>query len=86
MSFTVIPMKRPILAALAALTLAAGLCVPLSALAQPVSQSVRLPNQEYTETRQDIAVKVLGGGGMSPSSAPGRRGGGTSTPRGPTCG
>jgi RHS repeat-associated protein len=61
MSFTVIPMKRPILAALAALTLAAGLCVPLSALAQPVSQSVRLPNQEYTETRQDIAVKVLGG-------------------------
>lgn len=54
-------MKRPILAALAALTLAAGLCVPLSVLAQPVSQSVRLPNQEYTETRQDIAVKVLGG-------------------------
>lgn len=26
-----------------------------------VSQSVRLPNQEYTENREDIKVKVLGG-------------------------
>ena len=31
------------------------------AQAQPVTQSVRLPNQEYTESREDIKVKVLGG-------------------------
>ena len=31
------------------------------AAAQPVSQSIRLPNQEYTESREDIKVKVLGG-------------------------
>jgi RHS repeat-associated protein len=29
--------------------------------AQPVSQSVLLPNQEYTESRVDLQVKVLGG-------------------------
>ncbi|MFT3779453.1 MAG: RHS repeat-associated core domain-containing protein [Ottowia sp.] len=36
-------------------------CTVLPALAQPISQSVRLPNQEYTESREDIKVKVLGG-------------------------
>lgn len=36
-------------------------CTHLLGHAQPISQSVRLPNQEYTESRQDIAVKVLGG-------------------------
>ena len=29
--------------------------------AQPVSQSVLLPNQEYMESREDIRGKVLGG-------------------------
>lgn len=32
-----------------------------TAPAQPISQSVLLPNQEYTETREDLSVKVLGG-------------------------
>ena len=30
-------------------------------LAQAGSHSVRLPNQEYRETHEDLAVKVLGG-------------------------
>ena len=42
-----------------AFVLAATLLTP--AAAQPVSQSIRLPNQEYTESREDIKVKVLGG-------------------------
>lgn len=42
-----------------ALVLTTGLLTP--AVAQPISQSIRLPNQEYTESREDIKVKVLGG-------------------------
>ena len=42
-----------------AFVLAATLLTP--AAAQPVSQSIRLPNQEYAESREDIKVKVLGG-------------------------
>ena len=42
------------------------LFVVLSLLLSPwaqasVSQSVRLPNQEYTESSEDLKVKVLGG-------------------------
>ena len=44
---------------LAFVLLATSLLTP--AAAQPVSQSIRLPNQEYTERREDIKVKVLGG-------------------------
>ena len=44
---------------LAFVLLATSLLTP--AAAQPVSQSIRLPNQEYTESREDIKVKVLGG-------------------------
>ena len=42
-----------------AFVLAATLLTP--AAAQPVSQSIRLPNQEYAESREDIKVKILGG-------------------------
>ncbi len=42
------------------LALACGLAAG-TAPAQPISQSVLLPNQEYTETREDLRVKVLGG-------------------------
>lgn len=42
------------------LALACGLAAG-TAPAQPISQSVLLPNQEYTETREDLSVKVLGG-------------------------
>ena len=49
----------PLLLMLAFVLLATSLLTP--AAAQPVSQSIRLPNQEYTESREDIKVKVLGG-------------------------
>ena len=42
-----------------ALSCTAMLITP--AVAQPISQSVRLPNQEYSESREDLKVKVLGG-------------------------
>ncbi|RRD55627.1 hypothetical protein EII20_14260, partial [Comamonadaceae bacterium OH2545_COT-014] len=45
--------------ALLALLLPFALLFP--AQAQPITQSVRLPNQEYTESREDLQVKVLGG-------------------------
>ena len=48
-------------ALLQALLLWACLLAIPPATAQPVSQSIRLPNQEYTESREDIKVKVLGG-------------------------
>ena len=40
---------------------ALALAFALPAFAQPITQSVRLPNQEYSESREDIKVKVLGG-------------------------
>ncbi|CAN7516605.1 RHS repeat-associated core domain-containing protein [Acidovorax sp. LjRoot117] len=54
-------MQRPFLAVQTALILVAAVLLPAPAQSQPISQSVRLPNQEYTESRRDIAVKVLGG-------------------------
>ena len=38
-----------------------ALLVLFAPLAQAGSHSVRLPNQEYRETHEDLAVKVLGG-------------------------
>ena len=47
---------RPLLLAL---VLCTWLFTP--AFSQPISQSIRLPNQEYIEAREDLKVKVLGG-------------------------
>jgi len=56
------PAQPPFLLRSAWLPLLARLlcCLP-AAQAQPVTQSASLPNQEYTESRVDLQVKVLGG-------------------------
>ncbi len=60
MTHTTTP-RRSLLTRSAAPLLALACLGAGTAPAQPISQSVLLPNQEYTETREDLRVKVLGG-------------------------